>query len=400
MAIFDDSTIEKMSKDNYLITIKTQFGAEEVLQDELRELGYPKTTILNRAVQLEGTLRDIYYLNLHLRCAMSVLIQVAKFRIREEKDIYKGAMKVDWTSFFDVKKTFVVKGAVQSTMFKHTKFPMLLVKDAIADTFREKVGDRPNVEVKSPQIAIDVYIKNDEVTLSLNTSGVPLFQRGYRSEVGLAPLNEVTAAILLRMSGWDRKSDFMDPFCGSGTLLIEAALLAHNIPSNIERQHYAFKNLKNFDAKMWEEIYTAVDQRPKKLPFTISGSDIEAEMVLKTRRNLRIFSFGRFVEVKNASFEEMKQTAETGTLISNPPYGERMGENVDELYEQLGNWFKTEMKGWNCWLISSNEDAMKHVGLKPDKKVKLFNGDLECSYRKYKIFAGSHKDFVTAEKNS
>jgi putative N6-adenine-specific DNA methylase len=388
-----------LDKDTFLITIKTQFGAEEVLQDELRELGYTETTALNRAVQLQGTLRDIYFLNLHLRCAMSILIQVAKFRIREENDIYKQAMKVDWTSFFDVKKTFVVKGAVQSNMFKHTKFPMLLVKDAIADTFRDKVGERPNVELKSPQIAIDVYIKNDEVTLSLNTSGAPLFQRGYRTEVGLAPLNEVTAAILLRMSGWDRKSDFMDPFCGSGTLLIEAALLAHGIPSNIERQHYAFKNLKNFDAKMWDEIYGAIDLRPKKLPFTISGSDIEAEMVLKTRRNLRIFSFGRFIEVKNASFEEMKRTSERGTLISNPPYGERMGEEVEELYENLGNWFKSEMKGWECWLISSNEEAMKHVGLKPDKKVKLFNGDLECSYRKYKIFEGSHKDFVTAEKS-
>lgn len=386
------------NKDNFLITIKTQYGAEEVLQAELQEHGYTNSTILNRAVQLEGSLRDIYYLNLHLRCAMSILIQVAKFKIREENDIYKGAKKIDWTAFFDVNKTIAVKGAVQSNMFRHTKFPMLLVKDAIVDTFRDKVGSRPNVEIKTPQIVIDVYIKNEEVTLSLNTSGVPLFQRGYRSEVGSAPLNEVTAAILLRLSGWDRKSDFMDPFCGSGTLLIEAALLAHGIPSNIERQHYAFKNLKNYDAKMWDEIYNAVDQRPKKLPFTISGSDKEAEMVLKTRRNLRVFSFGRFVEVKNASFEEMKQTAEKGVLISNPPYGERMGEHVDELYENLGNWFKSEMKGWDCWLISSNEEAMKCVGLKPDKKIKLFNGDLECSFRKYKIFAGSHRDFVTESK--
>lgn len=384
----------KMNNDKYIITVKTLFGAETVLQDELAELGYSDTTVLNRAVQLEGTLRDVYYLNFHLRCAITVLIQLKKFKIKNEDDLYKNAAKIDWTSYFDVSKTIAVKGAVQSDMFRHSQFPMLLVKDAIVDTFRKKVGDRPNVETKVPQIAIDVYIRNDEVTLSLNTSGTPLFQRGYRSEIGVAPLNEVSAAIMLRLSGWDRKSDFLDPFCGSGTLLTEAALLAYNIPSNIERRHYAFKNLKNYDNALWEEIYNAVKMRPEKLPFTISGSDISSEMVLKARRNLRTFPFGRFIEVKTGSFDEMKRTSEKGMIITNPPYGERMGEEVEELYEQIGNWLKTEMGGWQCWIISSNDEAFKRVGLKPDKKIKLFNGDLECSYRKYTLFAGSRKDFV------
>ncbi len=387
-----------MNKENFLITIKTLFGAEGVLQDELKELGYENTTALNRAVQLEGNLHDIYFLNLHLRCAITVLFQIAKFKIREEKDLYKEAMKIDWPSYFDVDKTIAVKGAVQSNMFNHSKFPMLLVKDAIVDTFRNKVGDRPNIETKTPQIVVDTYIRNDEVTLSINTSGVPLYHRGYRSEVGLAPLNEVSAAVMLRLSGWDRKSDFMDPFCGSGTLLIEAALLAYNIPSNIERTHYAFKNLRSFDAPMWDEIYGAVSMRPQKLPFTISGSDLSDEMVLKARRNLRTFPFGRFIEVKAMGFEEMKRTADNGVLVSNPPYGERMGDEVEEMYEKLGDWFKTEMKGWNCWIISSNEDALKRVGLKPNRKVKLFNGDLECSFREYNIFEGFRKEFVTAEK--
>lgn len=388
-----------MENKKYLITIKTVFGAEQILQDELKELGYSNTTILNRAVQLEGDMRDIYYLNLHLRCALHVLIEIAKFRIREEMDLYKQAMKIDWTQFFDVKKTFAVKGAVQSTMFRHTQYPMLLIKDAIVDKFREKVGDRPNIETKTPQIVIDTYIKNEDVILSINTSGVPLFQRGYRSEVGHAPLNEVLAAIMLRMSGWDKKSDFMDPFCGSGTLLIEAALLAYGIPSNIERQHYAFKNLKGYDANLWNEIYDAVSLRTQQLPFKISGSDISSEMVLKAKRNLRAFSFGRFIDVKVAGFDEIKRSAENGVLISNPPYGERIGEEVEEMYAELGDWFKNEMKGWDCWVISSNEEAMKNIGLKPDKKYKLYNGDLECSYRKYKIFDGFRKDFVTQNKN-
>ena len=387
-----------MNKENFLITVKTLYGAEEVLQDELRELGYKNTTVLNRAVQLEGNLRDIYFLNLHLRCAITILYQIARFKIRDEKDLYKEAMKIDWTAYFDVNKTLAVKGAVQSTLFNHSKFPMLLVKDAIVDTFRDKTGDRPNIETKTPQIVVDTYIRNDEVILSINTSGAPLYHRGYRTEVGTAPLNEVSAAVMLRLSGWDKKSDFMDPFCGSGTLLIEAALLAYNIPSNIERRHYAFKNLKGFDVEAWDEIYNAVSMRPTKLPFTISGSDMSDEMVLKARRNLRTFPFGRFIEVKASGFEEMKRTADNGVLVTNPPYGERMGDEVEDMYEQLGDWFKSEMKGWKCWIISSNEDALKRVGLKPDRKVKLFNGDLECSFRKYTIFEGFRKEFVTAEK--
>lgn len=387
-----------MMEKRYTITIKTFYGAEDVLQEELKELGYDRTEKLNRAVQLKGTMRDIYYLNLHLRCALSILIEIDRFSIKDEQDLYKKSCRIDWTNYFDVNKTFAVKGAVHSDLFRHSQYPMLLVKDAIVDTFRNKVKERPNVEVRRPQIAIDVYIQNDEVVLSLNTSGAPLFQRGYREETGVAPLNEVTAAILIRLSGWDRKSDFMDPFCGSGTLLLEAALLAYGIPSNIERTHYAFKNLKGFDEKVWNEIYDEIQMRPRKLDFTISGSDINADMVLKTRRNLRRFPFGRFIEVSNKSFNEVKKTAPKGTMISNPPYGERMGEDIPTLYENVGNWFKNEMTGWNCWMISSNLEALKSVGLRPSKKIKLYNGDLECSYRQYSIFDGSRKEYAT-EKN-
>lgn len=388
-----------MDNQNFTITIKTFYGAEETLKEELAELGYNDTEILRRAVQLKGTMKDVYYLNLHLRCALSILIEIANFSINEEQDLYTNATKIDWTKYFDVNKTFAVKGAIHSTVFRHSQYPMLLVKDAIVDVFRKKVDERPNVETKRPQIAIDVYIQDKNVIISLNTSGAPLFQRGYRDESGIAPLNEVTAAIMIRMSGWDRKSDFMDPFCGSGTLLMEAALLAYGIPSNYERSHYAFKNLKGFNAEEWNKIYDAVKIPIKKLGFNISGSDINPDMVMKTRRNLRGFPFGRFVEVSNKSFEEVKKTADSGTLITNPPYGERMGDDVETLYENVGDWFKFNMSGWNCWLISSNMDALKKISLKPTRKIKLFNGDLECSYRKYAIFDGSRKDFATARNN-
>jgi putative N6-adenine-specific DNA methylase len=377
------------------ITVKTIFGAEQVLKEELAELGYNETEILNRAVQLEGTWKDVYFLNLHLRCAMSILVELKQFRIKNEDDLYKQCMKIDWTEYFSVDKTFAIKGAVQSNLFKHTQYPYFIVKDAIADTFRDKIGDRPDVNVKKPQVLFDIYIRENQCTISMNTSGAPLFQRGYRNETGEAPINEVTAAVLIRMSGWDRNSTFVDPFCGSGTLLIEAALLAANIPSNIERTHYAFKNFKNFDATLWEEVYESANKRCKGFPFKIVGSDIDSEMMLIAKRNLRALPISRFVEVYSSSFQEVKRPDDIGTLICNPPYGERMGEEIEEMYVELGDWFKKELPGFTCWVISSNEDAMKHIGLKPERKIKIYNGDLECSFRKFTIFDGSRKEYKT-----
>jgi len=381
-----------MASDKQLtITLKTIFGLESVLADELKELGFDNVTELNRAVQIKGSLKDVYFLNLHVRCAISVLVQVESFRIRDEEDLYKQCMKIDWTKYFSLDKTFAVKGAVFSDIFTHTHYPFLVVKDAIVDTFRDKFEDRPNVNIKTPQVMFDAYINKNQVTISMNTSGAPLFQRGYRDSVGEAPLNEVVAAGLIRLSGWDRKSTFVDPFCGSGTLLIEAALLAAGIPSQIERQHYAFKNFANFDAAAWEEIQETAVKRVTELPCEIIGSDIDAEMVTKARRNLRRLPIGRFVKTSVDSFQEIQQPGESGVMISNPPYGERMGEEVEEMYAELGDWMKSEMKGFDCWIISSNMDAFKEVGLRPDRKIKMYNGDLECSFRKFSIYAGSKK---------
>ncbi|MES2589587.1 MAG: THUMP domain-containing protein [Bacteroidota bacterium] len=388
------------------ITLKTIFGAEEVLKDELIELGFPEVTVLNRAVQIQGTWNDVYFLNLHVRCAISVIVEIASFRIKDEKDLYNKAMKIDWTQYFTSDKTFAVKGAVFSNLFSHTQYPYFLVKDAIVDTFRDKEGERPDVNVKNPQVMFDIYIKENQVNLSLNTSGLPLYMRGYRQEAGVAPLNEVLAAILIRMSGWDRKSTFIDPFCGSGTLLIEAAFLAASIPSCIERQHFAFKNFKNFDERAWEEIQSKANRVCKNFDFDILGSDIDSEMVLMTKRNLRPLPIARAIKLSTNSFDEIKldqlieKQSEGGTLISNPPYGERMGDEIHEMYEGLGDWFKKELKGFSCWIISSNLDAMKSVGLSPSRKIKLYNGDLECSFRQFKIFEGSRKEHVISKLDS
>jgi len=284
------------------ITLKTFYGLEDVLSEELKELGFDIHKQLNRAVQVKGTWKDVYFLNLHVRCAISILVEIKSFSIRNEDELYTKCLSIDWTSFFTVDKSFVVKGAIFSDFFKLSQFPFLLFKDAIVDTFRKRDGNRPDVNVKAPQVVFDLYINDNQVTLSLNTSGLPLFQRGYRQTAGEAPLNEVVAAGLIRMTGWERKSTFIDPFCGAGTLLIEAVLLASGIPSNIERQHYAFKNFANFDQELWEEIYKASEKRVTELPCRIIGSDISDEMVTKARRNFRGLPVGKFFETSVQSF--------------------------------------------------------------------------------------------------
>jgi len=262
-----------------------------------------------------------------------------------------------------------------------------LVKDAIVDTFKSKADERPNIDVKKPSVLFDLYIKDKEVTISVNTSGLPLFQRGYRTAVGPAPLNEVVAACLVRMSGWDRKQTLVDPFCGSGTLLAEAALLATGIPSNIERQHFAFKNLKNYDAALWDSIYESAPRVVRQLPCELIGGDISDEMVLKARRNLRTFSFGRFIEIQAAPFDKLKVEAPV-FILTNPPYDERLATDIEELYGNLGSWLKHQMAPSKVGIISGSLEGFHAIGLKAASKHRVFNGDIECEFRKYELFEG------------
>ena len=304
-------------------------------------------------------------------------------------------MKIKWSNFFDVDKTIAVRGAIFTEIYTSTHYPNLLLKDAIVDHFRDIDGNRPDVELKRPQVMLDLYINGNEATVSVNTSGNPLFQRGYRTATGEAPINEVVAASLIRMSGWDRKTTFIDPFCGSGTFLIEAALLASGVPSNIERQHYAFKNFKNYDEELWEKTYSEATRIVKSLPCEIIGSDIMDEMVLKTRRNLRTFSFGRFVKVNAQPFNEVSSIDEPVFILTNPPYDERMDADVEELYQAIGTWLKHDVKQGIACIISSSEVGLKSIGLKPSRKVKVYNGNLDCSFRFYELFEGKRIDTLS-----
>jgi putative N6-adenine-specific DNA methylase len=373
------------------LVAKTLFGLEEILQKELENLGASNIKAGNRAVYFEGDKEMMYRCNLWLRTAITVLTPISEFTFRDEKDLYRQFAKIDFSDYLTLDKTFAVKGAVHSKLFNYTQFPMLVLKDAIADFFRAKFNERPSVDTERPQIVFDVYINENNCVVSLNSSGSPLFQRGYRRITGEAPLNEVVAAGLIYLSGWDMKSNFVDPFCGSGTLPVEAALMANGIPSNIARKNYAFQNWADYDEELWNKIYDEAPKVPKRnLDFKIIGSDTDGDVILKARENIKSLPLGKTIEFEVKDFNDFVAPEGGGTLISNPPYGERLADlDVGDLYQNIGNYFKKNMQGYTCWIMSSNFDALKRIELKPSKKIQLFNGSLDCDFRRFDIFKGS-----------
>lgn len=383
------------------IVAKTLYGLEEVLKVEVEKLGGKDVKIGNRVVTYKGDMRLVYESNLWLRTAISVLLPIKSFRFTDEKDLYRKFSKIEFSNFMTVNDTFAAKGAVNSPQFNHTNYPMLILKDAIADYFRDKYDKRPSVDLERPNILFDVHIDDFNCTVSLNSSGAPLFQRGYRKSTGEAPMNEVVAAGLLMLSGWDAKSNFVDVFCGSGTIAIEAALMANEIPSNISRKNYSFQNWSNFDRQLWEDIYKKAPNFPKRdLDFKIIGSDTDGDVILKARENVKALPLGKTISFEVKDFRDQTAPEGGGVLISNPPYGERLQlEEIDELYKEMGDFFKHKMRGYDCWVISSNFDALKKIELKPSKKIQVYNGSLSCDFRKFEIFAGSLVEHKYGEVN-
>lgn len=383
------------------LVAKTLYGFEEVLKDELVALGAKDVKIGNRVVTFTGDDRLLYTSNLWLRTAISILLPIKQFRFADEKDLYRKFSKINFSDFMDVRDTFAAKGAVNSKLFNHSGYPMLVLKDAIADHFRAKHGERPSVDLLKPQILFDVHIDEHVCTVSLNSSGAPLYHRGYRKKTGEAPLNEVVAAGLLLLSGWDQKSNFIDVCCGSGTLPIEAALMANGIPANIARKNYGFQNWKNYNEALWDEIYASAPNQPKRdLDFKIIGSDTDGDVILRARENIKALPLGKTIAFEIKDFRDQDAPEGKGILISNPPYGERLQmEEIDVMYQDLGNFFKNKMQGYDCWVISSNFDALKRIELKPSKKIQVFNGSLSCDYRKFEIFSGSLIEHKFGDRN-
>jgi len=380
----------------YQMLAKTFKGLEEVLAQELIELGANNVQQERRAVSFTGDKALMYRANLCLRTASRVLKPIATFRAKDADEVYAAVKKINWSQYMTLQTGFTIDSTVYSEEFRHSKYVTYRVKDAIADYFMEKEGKRPSVKLTNPDLYINVHISATTVTISLDSSGESLHKRGYRVANTEAPINEALAAGMILMTGWKGETDFYDPMCGSGTLLIEAALIAQNIAPGIFRQEYAFCRWADFDEDLWSDIYND-DSRERAFTHHIYGSDTSFYAVQAALKNVKSAGMTRFIDVRQIRLQEIKREEQTPALVMmNPPYGERLAQDKDvlRLYGDIGTALKHQFTGSTAWIISSNEDALKCIGLHPNKRIRLLNGELDCLYNCYQLFAGDRKAFV------
>ena len=377
----------------FKIIAKTFQGLEEVLAKELINLGANNVEIGRRMVAFTGDKEMLYKANFCTRTAVKVLKPIKEFKAKDADEVYEEAKKIDWEKYMDVKSTFLVDSVIFSENFRHSKFVAYRVKDAIADYWREKSGgDRPNVVISNPDLRIHVHIAEDEVTIALDSSGESLHQRGYKTATVQAPLNEVLAAGLIMLTGWDGECDLIDPFCGSGTILIEAALIAQNVYPGVFRKEYAFEKWKDFDADLFDRIYND-DSQEREFDHKIYGYDINRQVVQIATNNVLNAGVKDIVSVEQRDFYEFEQPLDKAIMITNPPYGDRITtDDIFDLYETIGKNLKRNFVGNDAWSISHHEELFDKIGFRPSTKYALFNGSLECEFRKYQIFDGKLKE--------
>ena len=379
---------------NFSMLAKTFKGLEEVLAQELIELGANDVLIERRAVSFKGDKALLYRANFCLRTAIRILVPIASFKAKDTDALYLQIKAIDWSRYMTLDNTFVVDATVYSETMSNSRFVTYRVKDGIADYWMEHANKRPNVSTKAPDLFINVHVANDRVTLSLDSSGESLHKRGYRVATTEAPINEVLAAGMLRMAGWHGQSDFYDPMCGSGTLLIEAALMARNIAPGVFRKEFAFEHWPDFDAELWNDIYND-DSHEREFEHKIYGSDASFYAIQQATKNVKSAGVQRDVELRQVRLEELKELKAEGALVMmNPPYGERLKSNkeMEDLYGAIGTALKHQFTGATAWIISSNAEAMKRIGLKPSKKYRLLNGELDCQFNQYELFQGKRNE--------
>lgn len=377
---------------------KTLYGLENVLADELRELGAGGVKPVTRAVEFEGDQELLYRANYHLRTALSILKPITDFRIRKAKDLYNIANRIQWDDYFDVNQTFAVTPVIHSTLFDHTGYAGLVLKDAIVDKFRSLHNRRPSVDTDKPDISINLRIAENLVTISLDSSVIPLYKRGYRMESTKAPINEVLAAGIIKLSGWDGSRKFLDPMCGSGTFGIEAALIALKIAPGSFRNYFGFMKWNDFDEKLFDKIKSEKKNESFKMP-TISCYDKSKEAIRITRDNIRNAGLSAKINTGIADFFESDSDGTRYTIVINPPYGERMSEeNIEEFYSNIGERLKHGYMGSEAFIISSSVEGLKSIGLKPSSRLTLFNGALESKLNKYILFQGKRSEFKKEEE--
>jgi putative N6-adenine-specific DNA methylase len=377
---------------------KTFMGLEPVLANELTQLGAENVTIGRRMVSFTGDKELMYRANFQLHTAIRILKPIKHFKALSADDVYEGVKDIDWTQYLALDKTFAVDSVVFSEEFRHSKFVAYKVKDAIVDQFREKTGNRPNISVANPDMRLHIHIADvapgqSECTLSLDSSGESLHRRGYRQESVEAPLNEVLAAGMILMTGWTGETDFIDPMCGSGTLLIEAALIARNMAPGLFRKEFAFEKWPDFDADLFDEIYND-DSKEREFKHHIYGYDVDIKAVNTARLNVKAAGLTSDITVTEQDFKVFTQPKEKSIMVTNPPYGERISTpDLLGTYKMIGERLKHEFTGNDAWILSYREECFDQIGLKPSIKIPLYNGSLECEFRKYQMFDGKMRDF-------
>lgn len=378
---------------SFSMVAKTFKGLEDVLRDELISLGAENVEMGTRMVSFEGDLEMMYKANLCCRTALRILKPIEKFTARNTDELYDIVREIEWEKYITPQTTFAIDSTVNSEEFTHSQFVTYRVKDGIVDHFRDTCGERPSIRVSGYDVLFNVHIQDDRVTISLDSSGESLSKRGYRAEQTAAPINEVLAAGIILKTGWRGDCNFADPMCGSGTFLIEAALIAANINPGIYRQHFAFEQWPDFDRDLFESIYND-DSGERDFAFKIYGGDIDPEAVMTARRNIKSASVEEFIEISCRPFADWTDNPEPGILVTNPPYGQRLKpDDLTELYRGIGTVLKKNFPGWHAWIIGLDDDTFDNIGLRPSVKIPLLNGSLECALREYVMFDGSYADF-------
>lgn len=383
----------RLIMENFEMTAKCLHGFEGILAKELRNLGAMNVTEGVRHVSFMGDLGFMYKANLSLRTAVSVLKPILNFKIYKEQDFYQSVYEFPWEDFVDKNGSFAIDSTVNSDIFTHSRYVVFRAKDAIVDRFRDKFGTRPNIDTNEPDVRLNVHIDRNTCNLSLNTSGEPLFKRGYRKSTNIAPINEVLAASLLLASGWDGQCDFLDPMCGSGTILIEAAMIACQIPANINRETFAFMKWNNFNEDFFEKIKASALKKIRPFHFKIKGFDLSGITISKAKENIENANLTEFISVEEADFFTTEKLADRHLfMLFNPPYGERLPVEVPEFYSSVGDTLKQNYPDTTAWfIVPLDSGAIKHVGLRPSRKIKVFNASIESRLLRYDIYKGSKK---------
>lgn len=382
----------------FRLVAKTTAGLEEILAEELRQLGAENIELLTRAVAFDANQKIMYRANYEARTALRILKPIASFKAANEDKLYDEVSKIHWHSYFNIEKTFAIDAVVGGGRFTHSQFISYKAKDAIVDQFRDRFGERPSVDTNDPDLRINLHIFDDQCSLSLDSSGDSLHKRGYRFVVDKAPINEVLAAGLIMLSGWKGDMNFVDSMCGSATIPIEAAMIAMKIPPGYFRKSYGFMKWADYDQQLWEEVMREADAKISTIGFDIIGSDRSAKAVEIARQNLEKADLLKEIQLFKKPMEELLPPEAPGWLLINPPYGERLEElDLKALYSSIGDSLKRNFKGYKAWVISSDFFALKHIGLKPSKKYTVYNGPLECRFVCFDIFAGSMKEKKTRE---